>query len=691
MAIRHQEFTRRSLLTGAATVTAAAGLTVAVGRGAGADPVDPGAYLVGCGIADATGAVAGQGTMGYSDPEIVAEGLLMRTWVRAFVIVDQATGGRVAFVTADIACVFQSVHLAVMQRLAQRFGDLYTERNVNLNATHNHSSCGGTAREYAHSLAAYGFQRNSHEAEVAGFVAAIAAAHENLAPGALLLGRGELHDASANRARVAFDLNPPEDKACFPGANDPAVTVLRLQQGGRDVGAISWFATHGTSLTDRFRLIAGENKGFASYRWEHDEHGVRPGERRPGFVAAFPQTNAGDMTPNLHLTPWRPSGPTDDNVLNCAIIGERQYRAARTAFDGARPMLTSGVDAAVRYLDLGDTRIDGAYTPDGLPARTTPAMMGITLAANKSTDNYHHIVPVLEEGMTNPLVDALGGMDAPIMQWMRDAQAPKLILVPLGLLPPRPWVPGVVAVQVLRIGDLVLAAGPAEFTIVAGLRIRRVVARALGTAVENVLVQGYANGYTGYAVTPEEYDSQQYEGGHTLYGRYTLPAYMQEFDRLARALASRTDLGRGPAPLDWTSGPQPNLLPPVPADEPIAGRAFGDVQVAPPDNVSAGDDVVVEFVGAHPANDFHTGGTYFEIQRDAGGSWPTVFDDNDWCTRFTWSRPEGQQAASVIRVHWSVPESTERGRYRVVYHGDSKDAAGRLTPFTGTSPEFSVR
>ncbi|WP_157573657.1 neutral/alkaline ceramidase [Nocardia jejuensis] len=686
-------FSRRSMLVGSAGVALAGG--VAAAASAVAQPLrreaDGQDYLVGAGIADCTGAVAGQGMMGYSELDQVASGLLMRTWARAYIIVDRVTGDRVAFVTADIACLFQSVHLAVLARLAQRFGDLYTERNVNLNATHNHNSCGGTAREYAYSLAASGFQQNSHDAEVDGIVNAIAAAHDRLAPGSLLLGRGELHDASANRSRVAYDLNPPEDKAAFPDtAIDPMLTVLRLRQGGKDIGAITWFATHGTSLTDHNTLIAADNKGYASYRWEHDEMGVRYLDGQPGFVAAFAQTNAGDMTPNLNISPWYPSGPTEDNRLNCSLIAERQFLAARTAFGSAQAMRSGGVDAVVHYVNMGDVAIDGAYTPDGKPARTAPAMMGAAAAATSSEDNWKTQLPFLQEGDTNPLVAALGGLDAPIEQWMRDAQSPKLIVAPLGILPPRPWAPLTVAIQIMRLGDLVLASGPAEYTIVSGLRIRRVVARALGVPVENVLLQGYANGYNGYVTTPEEYVSQQYEGGETLYGRWTLSAYMQEFDRLAKALAARIDLGRGPAPLDWTSGLQPNLLAGVPADVPAAGHAFGDVITAPDAAYASGATAAVEFAGAHPNNDLHTGGTYFEVQRASGSAWSRVFDDNDWCTELHWSRPDGQDAASIIRIQWTIPEGTASGRYRIEYTGDSRDAGGALSRFTGTSPEFTV-
>ncbi|MGW5319609.1 neutral/alkaline ceramidase [Nocardia thailandica] len=675
---------RRAVLAGAVLSSAAAGLAGPGAVRAGAQSET--GYLVGCGIADMTGAVAGQAMMGYSDAEQIAEGLLQRCWARAYVIADRATGQRVVFVTADVACLFQSVHLGVIAELGRRFGDLYTETNVNLNATHTHASCAGTSWDFAYSLAAMGFKAASYRAEVDGIVEAVVRAHESLAPGTVRLGRGELFDASANRSRGAFDRNPAEEKALFPDAIDPAVTVLRLSRGGTDVGAITWFATHGTSLTDRNYLIAGDNKGYASYRWEHDEHGVRHTDGPAAFVAAFPQTNAGDLTPNLNLAFMHPSGPTEDNRLNCAIIGERQYQAGRTAFALARPMRAGGVGAITHYLDLSAIEIDGTWTPDGKPARTGPAMMGAAGAATSTEDNWRSQLGFLREGTTNPFVAAVGGLDAPVAQWMRDVQAPKLIAAPLGLLPAGPWVPQIVPIQILRIGELVLAAAPAEFTVVAGLRVRRVVARALGTAVENVLLQGYSNGYTQYVTTPEEYDAQQYEGGETLFGRWTLSAYLQEFDRLARALAAGGDLGRGPAPLD-KSGFQPDLVPPIPADEPPAGHAFGEVLGEPPASCRPGETVVATFAGAHPHNDLRHGGTYLEVQRREGPDWRTVHDDNDWCTEFRWARTG--TAASTVTLSWTVPEGTE-GTFRLVYSGDRRDAAGGRFPIGGATTEFAV-
>ncbi|MCH5645089.1 MULTISPECIES: neutral/alkaline ceramidase [unclassified Gordonia (in: high G+C Gram-positive bacteria)] len=681
------DISRRKLLQTTAASAVGGGVALAVGTTVSATPSgatpareDSTNYLVGCGIADMTGAIAGQGMMGYSDANQVAEGLLQRCWARAYIVVDQSTGERIVFLTADIACLFQSHHMGLMPKLRKRFGALYTERNVNLNATHTHASCGGTAWDYAYSLAAYGFKKNSYQAELDGLFNAIVRAHENLAPGSIGLGRSELHNASANRSKVAFDLNPRADRRHFPHAIDPAVTVLRFRQGAKDVGAITWFSTHGTSLTDKNHLIAGDNKGYASYRWERDE---------PGIVAAFPQTNSGDMTPNLKLRKMRPSGPTDDNRLNCAIIGERQYQAGRVAFAGAQGMRRGGVDSAVRYVDMSAVSINPAFTPEGRPARTTPAMMGAAAAATSTEDNYYSQLGFLKEGVTNPLVTAFGGdKHPPIAPWMRDMQAPKLTLFPLGLLPPSPWIPHVVPLQIMRIGELVLVAIPAEVTIVAGLRLRRVVADALHVDIDDVLIQGYSNAYTQYVTTPEEYDAQQYEGGETQYGRWTLSAYMQEFARLAAAMASGRTLGRGPAPLD-KAGLQPDLLPAVPPDRPIPGHRYGDVLTQPRNRYRPGQLVSAEFVGAHPNNDFRHGRTYLEIQRRDGLRWQVVADDNDWSTEFHWSRPAGSSDTSKVRITWKSPAEVS-GTYRVRYFGNSKDAQGKIHEFSGVSREFRV-
>ena len=228
--------------------------------------------------------------------------------------------------------------------------------------------------------------------------------------------------------------------------------------------------------------------------------------------------------------------------------------------------------------------------------------------------------------------------------------------------------------------------GPAEFTIVSGLRIRRTVADRLDVPLENVIFQGYANSYASYCTTPQEYDAQQYEGGSTLFGRYTLPAYQQGFAALADALRTGRDVPRGPAPRDLSQF-QPYLGPGIDRDEPPAGRVFGDVLTQPAAKASAGEQIAAEFVTGHPRNDPRRRGTFLEIQR-RGGDWVRHADDGDWSTKFRWTRTGPNQ--SVARITWDVPDGTPAGRYRVQHFGNSRDAAGTITAFTGTSNEFEV-
>ncbi|MGI5217960.1 neutral/alkaline ceramidase [Nocardia sp. CA-290969] len=676
---------RRTVLAGAAVGTLALGAATAPGLTAPAQAApDTGEYLIGMGISDITGPAAECGMMGYSQQDQTTAGIHLRPRARAFVF---ATGAHsVVFAVAENAMIFQSVHRGVLTELARRFGDLYTERNVLLTSTHSHAVCGGAAHDYAYNLSILGFQQQVYDAEVGGLVEAIAAAHADLAPGALALGRAELHNASVNRSRVAFDRNPEADKAHFPGAIDPAVTALSIVRGGRPAGSITWFATHNTSMTNKNRLISSDNKGYASFACEHTEHGVRYlDEGPPGFVAAFAQTNAGDMSPNLDLRPG--SGPTADEFDNTRILGERQYEASRAALSAARP-LTGPVESVFCYIDLADIAVDGRFTPDGAPRHTAPAAAGVSLLAGSVEDGPGLPGGPIPEGVRNPFLDALGGdPHGPAPAWLADAQAPKAIAVPFSLLPPAPWVPDIVPIQIVRIGELYLAAAGAEFTVVAGLRVRSAVAAALGVDLQQVLLQGYANAYHEYVTTPEEYDAQQYEGASTLFGRYTLPAYQQEFTRLAAALGAGAGVARGPAPRDL-SHLQPNFVPAPGPDTAPPGYEFGATLIQPAPSYPPGTRAVVEFVSAHPKHNPRRNGTFLEVQRFAEGRWTRIANEGEWSVRFHWSKRA--PATSIATFTWDIPADTPPGRHRFVHWADRLSPDGTRQPFTGISDEFTV-
>ncbi|MEU3304403.1 neutral/alkaline ceramidase [Streptomyces sp. NPDC006678] len=661
----------------------------APGAGTGTGSADAGAdnYLVGRGISDVTGEAAETGMMGYSSFDQKTSGIHQRQRSRAFVVVDRSSGRRVVYVNADLAMIFQSVQQGVVARLKARYGQLYDEGNVLLSATHTHSGPGGYSHHLAYNLSVLGFQDATYRAIVDGIVESVVEAHEDLKPGTISLGAGTLTNASVNRSRTSFDRNPAADRAAFPDGIDPAMTVLRFRQGGQDVGAISWFATHNTSITNKNTLISPDNKGYAAYSWEHDHEDVRYLDNTPGFVAAFPNTNAGDMSPNLNLKPG--SGPTENEFDNARIIGERQSTKAREIYRTATTPLTGSVDSRLVYVDMENVTVGGAFTPDGKEHRTCPAVVGASTLAGSVEDGP--AIPGFTEGMRNPVSHIIDALKVDTPSWLASCQYPKASLVPTGLLSNLyPVTPRILPLQIVKIGRLHLVAGPGEFTITAGLRVRRTVAEQLGVPVGDVLLQGYANAYSQYVTTPEEYDAQQYEGGSTLYGRYTLPAYQQEFAKVAASLRAGTAIGRGTAPPD-ESGRQFTLQTGVVYDNPPMARSFGDVLTGPAASYERGGTATVEFVTGHPKNNLRRGGTFLEVQRLVDGRWVRVLDDGDWQTTYRWTRVNGLTGTSKATITWSIDTGTAPGTYRVVHFGDAKNLFGKITPFTGTSPAFTVR
>lgn len=668
-----------------AVVAASAGLAMpgsSQARAAGPDPDAAATYLVGRGIADATGEVAEVGMMGYGRQDQQAEGLHNRLRSRAFVIADRGTGERVLLVVVDSPMIFESVHQAVLRRLGERYGDLYTEQNVLITATHTHAGPGGYSHHLLYNLTTNGFHRKTFDAVTGGIVESVERAHADVAPATLTLTHGDLHDASANRSREAFARNPDADRAFFPDGIDPQTSLLRIERGGHAVGAINWFATHNTSMSGDNRLISADNKGYAAYRWEREhEHVDYRADHDPGFVAAFAQTNAGDMSPNLDLTP--PGTPED--FARTRTIGHRQLAAAIDQVDDAGAAVSGALDSRLVYVDLSEVSVAPRFTGDDRVHRTCDPAVGASMAAGSSEDGP--AFPTFEEG-ENPLWDQVSDTVLyTASPELEDCQAPKDVFAPIGAMNTAyPWVQEQVPVQLVRVGQLYLVGVPGEVTIAAGLRLRRTVAEVVGADVHDVLVAGYANSYIHYVTTPEEYDAQHYEGGSTLFGRWQLPALQQTADRLARAMVAGRDLPIGPVAPDL-SGRQVSLQPPVLVDTPPPLGDFGDVLDPPADEYAAGERARVVFAGAHPGNDLHRGGTYLEVQRRGDRGWRTVADDGDWSTRFRWARAGA--TGSRVTITWDVPTDAPEGRYRIRYHGDARTPTG-VQPFTGTSGSFDI-
>lgn len=148
--------------------------------------------------------------------------------------------------------------------------------------------------------------------------------------------------------------------------------------------------------------------------------------------------------------------------------------------------------------------------------------------------------------------------------------APKPILLNIGNpgMLPYQWEPNLVPISIFRVGALFVLNVPGEFTTMAGRRLRRAVKDIVVTfGVEDptIAIAGLANSYTHYITTEEEYQGQRYEAASTIFGPHTLRAYIQEFERITKALMNGEPVTSQSAPPDL-SKKELSLIPPVVID-----------------------------------------------------------------------------------------------------------------------------
>jgi neutral ceramidase len=684
------------------------GILVALACGlpaAGADDT----YLIGRASSDITLPVVGVQLLGFVRPDQISEGLHQRQYARTFVVADAAGKTRLAIVTCDIAFPTHTLKLAVLDRLKAKFGDRYGHGNVILAATHTHAAPGGFHHYIDGGPLGGGFYPQCFDALADGIAESILTADADLKPGKILLSRGEVEGAGVNRSRVAYMNNPAEERAKYANDVDTTLTLLKFVRDDGPVGMLNWFAVHGTSMNYFNKLISGDNKGYAAYAVEQ-AHGARH-TGKPEFVAAFAQTNCGDVTPNLNLNN---TGPGKTDVESTRIIGSRQARVAEKLFGQGGEPLRGPVEFRHAFVDFSRLPVAGEFTGSGTQ-QTCSSALGYSFAAGSTEDGGGH--PLFHEGMkeSNPLIDGMARSNFPgtaPTDELRKAQKPKAILLATGLAKP-PMQEQVLAVEVARIGQLVLAVGPAEFTTMAGRRIRAALAKELGVEPQNVVIAGYANDYANYVTTREEYETQQYEGGSTLFGPWTEAGYRQEFVRLARAMKAGEPVESKVAPVDMRTRIKGGKSLDGPDEHKPANAKPGDAVTDAKEKYAAGDLVSVSFWTGSPVNDYRRTDRFMAVERQTPGkdTWQVVREDFDWDTTLRWKQmvsdadakaEKGPEAPRIgpaprilrpdpyqVTVTWQTDTQTEPGTYRVVFHGKFK-ANGKVERFEAKSRPFTV-
>ncbi|ABW28489.1 neutral ceramidase, putative [Acaryochloris marina MBIC11017] len=526
-------------------------------------------YLVGVGKSDITDPAIGLGMQGMADKHQRTTGVESQLYAKVFIVVDPESAKRVAIASTDLWSGTHIVKHEVLQRLQKIYGpDLYQLANLLISGTHTHSGPGGYSHYYLynHSLGGPnqigGFDRHNFECIVSGIVAAIQQAHHQLAPGKIYVNQGQIEDCGRQRSPAAYEQNPEAERKQYGRDTDNEMLLLKFVHVNgtteTPIGLLNWYAIHPTDRGQYNTLVTGDNKGYAAEQF---------GE---SIVAAFANANCGDVSGNVAYGSI-PTGINDSERMQ--KHGQQQYQQAQVLFDQAIEPLQGSIDYRHTFIDMSHIEI-----ADQPGKRTWPAALGLSFAAGSSEDSDPPFQ--FREGITvrtitkaeasilaasgviaaleMPGADLPGHLDRKLTRDFVDGHAPKPIAFAPGLANPDtdyyPITPKGVPIQILKIGNLVLTGIPGEITTMAGRRLRATVQAEL--KADYLALATYANAFSQYITTFEEYQAQHYEGASTLYGPYTLMAYQQEFRKLALAMKRGRPISLGSVP----PAPDPQMM-----------------------------------------------------------------------------------------------------------------------------------
>ncbi|MCB9235608.1 MAG: neutral/alkaline non-lysosomal ceramidase N-terminal domain-containing protein [Bacteroidia bacterium] len=531
----------------------------------------------------------GMGMMGYGMYFNVVRDQKTKISSRAVAVKASHSPKCLTFVCAEICFPTVSLKRGVLKKLDRFYPELgIREDNLMITAQHTHSAPGGYSHYGFYNLSIPGFVPKVYQAIVNALVDSIVLAHKHMQPAVIRDASGDFDpeiEIAFNRSLKSYNANPdvtPLEAKDHHLALDRTMDLLRIESpDGSPIASLNWFGVHTTSMSNDNTSIHFDNKGYASQFHEHqmDAEGADK-----NFISIFGQALAGDVTPNYiwdKKKKWT-RGKFEDDDESAKWHGKQQFEKAREIWDeaGQAPSLEPVVASNLMYADMSNCTVDPDFAHGKTGMRTSPACIGVTMLEGT----------VEGPGMTKPVAVIatvliffiriaehiaslfMSRQKAEKLLLKYKWQGPKTIIIETGEkkilgtrnvkalvipgfadpviktfkehhrkggLSDNPWTPQILPIQLFRIGDIVLAGVPAEITTVAGRRLKKTIEDELApSGIRKVILITYANAYSGYITTNEEYQHQRYEAGHTVFGEWSLGAYQTKFRELARKMAA---------------------------------------------------------------------------------------------------------------------------------------------------------
>jgi len=712
-------------------------------------------FQVGVGKASITGPITDIST-GYNSLGDLMEGILMNLNARAFVMKQGST--YMCYVSAELVHLTESIKPGVIQELQSRGLTQYTEANTMIGCTHCHSSTSNVSWYGLYDLVngVPGYDEESYGVIVQGIADAIEKANKDLAPGSVTAYYDDADVEAFNRSIIAYGWNKNVDldlndnaelvKAAAECTNKEMSVIEFKHDGEGGIGCISFFASHGTSNGINNTLVAADHKGYASYFIEK--------YKGNGYVCAFPQNESGDASPNQPQTKDVTAAflrPNDINknlkaIENEIVDGQQEADETLRILKGGKGVTKINLSKSIAYdyttVDFSNVKVQKKYIgkwhmdyDDVDNAKTSVPCIGAAIIAGDeegapvdnakegTVRNNYYIDKdgkvVREEPVFADTID-LSGLEKlfdPLWPYAMkllesdeydDEQMEKVVCLACSgrdvLLDLKETTE---PFQMFKIGELVIASVPFEYTTECARRINVQLSKTLKAAgVKHVVFSALTNSYSQYITTREEYAAQHYEGSTNLYGPWSDAAAKQILDGLAQNIVAGKHSDPGPgmtqSPSNLTSTvvkTYASATTPLPDSEDV-GALVTDVKKSKYKN---GQTVTATFKAANPrhitvlklagntklAPDDYS---YMYVQKKINGKWKNVRTIAD---PYTYIRIPGftDNVDQEVKVCWLIKKmgggKVTNGTYRLVYNAVSLTATG-YTNVKGYSSAFKI-
>jgi neutral ceramidase len=483
---------------------------------------------------------------GYSI--LANKGKGFRTRLKARVVyLNDGKGHSVALVQMDLTAGSLLLHHKVAEAVSEKTG--LRPGDIAITVSHSHSAPANFFDNdfyNKHMSCGKWLETSFLEFVTQRIAQGILEAHEKRRPAKIATGSKDIYGYNRNRALDSYVLNEnvrdirlDDPEAVFKAVN-PTFYMVRIDvkdDNGhyKPLGAFSAFSVHATALTS---LVEVYNADLFAYAQKDLEWTIRDRYDTPWVIVhAMAAGTQADMAPAI----------TDngDNILSyfpvnwkeAKKLGQGIGREAISLFEVLGDKLTADISlgSSVRELNIrehnvvenirlckdavvGNTVVGGAYERRVAWVAAIPFFKGGNVMSRRwffkdgCQGNKRHL----------------------FFSFIQS------------LLEPKDSFPNTVMFQLIQVNDTVILPVPFEVTVESGRRMAARVKREFmetgDESVNHVCVAGNANGYFGYTTTPEEYRRQNYEGGHTLYGRHSTPYIAAQLGLLARDFKTKEDV-----------------------------------------------------------------------------------------------------------------------------------------------------